>query len=154
MPNTGPSDGSREVMTTFLPMCARPCVRLMAVTVLPSPAAVGVVAVTMISLPRRLKEGSERSSRRTLPLSEPICSKYLSGSSSLRATSRIGRRVLDMNFVGLLGAKENERGRKDYHRFVARLKNYEPRNFLHAVGPNNAQFHANREVSDGTNRGF
>src|SRR5215469_358924 len=65
----------------------KPLCRLMEVTVLPSPAAVGVVAVTTISLPRRWKVGSERSSSRTLPLSEPICSKYLLGSSSLRATA-------------------------------------------------------------------
>ncbi len=34
----GPSEGSREVITTFLPMCASPCVRAIEVTVLPSPA--------------------------------------------------------------------------------------------------------------------
>ena len=50
-----------------------------------SPAAVGVVAVTRISLPRRLKAGSDSSSSLTLPLAEPRGSKYLSGISSLRA---------------------------------------------------------------------
>src|SRR3989442_12473539 len=59
IPKTGPRDGSREVMTTFLPMWARPCVRLMEVTVLPSPAAVGAVAVTPINSPRGLSAGSE-----------------------------------------------------------------------------------------------
>ena len=52
IPNTGPSDGSREVITTFLPSSARPWVRLIAVTVLPSPEVVGEVAVTKINFPR------------------------------------------------------------------------------------------------------
>src|SRR5689334_7178113 len=56
-PNPGAGGGSRGVNDTFLPIWRRPCLRLNAVTVLASTAAVGVVAVTMISLPRRLKEG-------------------------------------------------------------------------------------------------
>src|SRR5882762_3415452 len=87
IPKTGPIEGSREVMTTFLPMCARPWVRLMEVTVFPSPAAVGVVAVTMINFPRRLNKGSESSSSLTFPLCDPHGSKYSSGISSLRATA-------------------------------------------------------------------
>jgi len=59
-------------MTTLFPMWARPWVRLMEVTVLPSPAAVGVVAVTMINFPRRLKVGSDSSSSLTFPLFDPI----------------------------------------------------------------------------------
>jgi len=57
MPNTGPSDGSREVMIAVLPIFSRPCTRPMEVTVLPSPEAVGDVAVTRISLPRRSPRG-------------------------------------------------------------------------------------------------
>jgi len=72
-------EGSREVMTTFLPMCARPWVRLMEVTVFPSPAAVGVVAVTMINFPRRLNKGSESSSSLTFPLVIPMVRNILRG---------------------------------------------------------------------------
>jgi len=43
-------------------------VRLMEVTVFAFAAAVGVVAVTMINLPRRLKAGSESRSSLTFPL--------------------------------------------------------------------------------------
>ena len=46
MPNTGPSDGSRRASTGFLPITPRPCVSETEVVVLPSPAGVGVIAVT------------------------------------------------------------------------------------------------------------
>ena len=48
-PNTGPSDGCLMVNTGFLPIFASPCVRPTAVVDLPSPAGVGVIAVTTIS---------------------------------------------------------------------------------------------------------
>src|ERR1044072_1341528 len=51
MPNTGPSDGSRRHATGRLPMAPSPCVRPTSVVVLPSPARVGVMPVTQISLP-------------------------------------------------------------------------------------------------------
>ena len=54
MPNTGPSDGSREERIARLPIFSSPCTRPIEVTVLPSPETVGVVAVTRISLPPRL----------------------------------------------------------------------------------------------------
>jgi hypothetical protein len=52
MPNTGPKEGSREVMMALWPIRSKPWVSPMEVTVLPSPEAVGVVAVTRISFPR------------------------------------------------------------------------------------------------------
>ena len=51
MPNTGPSDGSRSATTTFLPCFASASARPTVVVVLPSPAGVGLMAVTRMSLP-------------------------------------------------------------------------------------------------------
>ena len=51
MPNTGPSDGSRSATTTFLPWRARASANPTVVVVLPSPAGVGLIAVTKMSLP-------------------------------------------------------------------------------------------------------
>ena len=47
----GPSEGSRRQTTARLPMRLRPSPRSTVVVVLPSPAGVGVMAVTRISLP-------------------------------------------------------------------------------------------------------
>ena len=60
MPNTGPSDGSRSAATALWPSLTSPCVRPMVLTVLPSPLVVGVMAVTRISLPRRVGKPLER----------------------------------------------------------------------------------------------
>ena len=51
MPNDGPSDGSRRQSIAFLPMWLSASVRPTVVVVLPSPAGVGVIAETRISLP-------------------------------------------------------------------------------------------------------
>ncbi len=75
MPKTGPSEGSREVMMAFFPMRASPCVSPMEVTVLPSPEAVGVVAVTRISLPRGGNSGSDNKSSLSLAPVRPMGSK-------------------------------------------------------------------------------
>ncbi len=48
----------------LLPIFSSPCTRPMEVTVLPSPEAVGVVAVTRISLPRRSPRGLRLSNSR------------------------------------------------------------------------------------------
>ena len=50
-PNTGPREGSRRATTDFLPSFRRPSASPTEVVVLPSPAGVGVMAVTRISLP-------------------------------------------------------------------------------------------------------
>src|SRR5581483_540246 len=49
MPKTGPSDASRRQSTGERPMWPSPCVSETAVVVLPSPAFVGVIAVTLTS---------------------------------------------------------------------------------------------------------
>ena len=51
IPNTGPRDGSRSAAAAFLPILRSPSARPMAVVVFPSPAGVGVMAVTKMSLP-------------------------------------------------------------------------------------------------------
>ena len=51
MPKEGPSEGSRRHSIAFLPMWLSASVRPTVVVVLPSPAGVGEIAVTRISLP-------------------------------------------------------------------------------------------------------
>ena len=50
-PNTGPRDGSRRATTDRLPIFRSPSARPTVVVVFPSPAGVGVMAVTRMSLP-------------------------------------------------------------------------------------------------------
>ena len=50
MPNTGPSEGSRNAAIHFLPILFKPKLALTVVTVLPTPALVGDIAVTKIKL--------------------------------------------------------------------------------------------------------
>ena len=51
MPNDGPSEGSRRQSIAFLPIWLSASVRPTVVVVLPSPAGVGVIAETRMSLP-------------------------------------------------------------------------------------------------------
>ena len=51
MPNTGPRLGSRRQSMVFLPRAFMASARPTLVVVLPSPAGVGLMAVTRISLP-------------------------------------------------------------------------------------------------------
>ena len=51
MPNTGPKLGSRKATITFSPRFASASARPTVVVVLPSPAGVGLIAVTSTSLP-------------------------------------------------------------------------------------------------------
>ena len=51
MPKHGPNDGSRRHTLACLPIRFKPSHRPMLVVVLPSPAGVGVMAVTNTSLP-------------------------------------------------------------------------------------------------------
>ena len=50
-PNTGPKDGSRRATITLLPSLCIPSARPTVVVVLPSPAGVGLIAVTRINFP-------------------------------------------------------------------------------------------------------
>src|SRR6187200_2807741 len=93
MPNTGPSDGSRRHATGFLPMWPSPCVRPTSVVVLPSPAFVGVMPVTQMSLPSGLSDSRSITSRLTLPLNRPYgsissgCSPHASAIISIGTSS-------------------------------------------------------------------
>ena len=51
MPKEGPSEGSRRQSIAFLPMWLSASVKPTVVVVLPSPAGVGVIADTRMSLP-------------------------------------------------------------------------------------------------------
>jgi hypothetical protein len=66
-PNTGPIDGSRRHSITFFSILPSPCVSAMLVVVLPSPALVGVMAVTMTSLPSGFAARRRRIDSFTLP---------------------------------------------------------------------------------------
>ena len=50
-PKTGPSEGSRRATITFLPSLCIPSARPTVVVVFPSPAGVGLIAVTRINFP-------------------------------------------------------------------------------------------------------
>ena len=67
MPNTGPSEGSRSAAAARSPMRLRPSVRPTVTVVLPSPAGVGLIAVTKTSWPW----GSRRASSGILALVLP-----------------------------------------------------------------------------------
>ena len=68
IPKTGPREASRRQSTGFLPMCPSPCVSETDVVVLPSPALVGVIAVTSISLPSGRSARRSRTERETFAL--------------------------------------------------------------------------------------
>ena len=59
-PKTGPRDGSRRATITFLPSFCMPSARPTVVVVLPSPAGVGLIAVTRINLPSFLSVSFKR----------------------------------------------------------------------------------------------
>ena len=68
MPNTGPSDGSRRQSTGRFPILPRPWVSETEVVVLPSPALVGVIAVTQTSFASGLSASLSITERSTFAL--------------------------------------------------------------------------------------
>src|SRR5262245_13147370 len=90
MPKQGPSEGSRRQLMAFLPMRLRPSPRPTVVVVLPSPAGVGLIAVTRISLPSGLPFIDSTKSMEILALVWPKGRNCSSGIPSFAATSRIG----------------------------------------------------------------
>ena len=54
IPKTGPSEGSRKARHTFFPNSFNPSASAIEQVVLPSPALVGVIAVTKINFPSAL----------------------------------------------------------------------------------------------------
>ena len=71
MPKQGPSDGSRRQTLVFLPIRFKASHKPMLVVVLPSPAGVGVIAVTSTSLPVGLVSNRRYRSSDTLALYLP-----------------------------------------------------------------------------------
>ena len=90
MPNTGPRDGSRSATTAFFPIFRRPSARPTVVVVLPSPAGVGVMAVTSTSLPSG-RTVSFRNRLSIFALYLPYCSRYASSTPHASAMAVIGR---------------------------------------------------------------
>ena len=91
-PKTGPIDGCLSAIAAFLPILRSPCASPIDVVVFPSPAGVGVIAETRISLPGGLSADARSSaSRRTFALSRPYGSRWSGAIPRSRATSAIGR---------------------------------------------------------------
>ena len=89
VPKSGPSEGSRIASTARFPIFARPSVSPIDVVVLPSPAGVGVIAVTTISFPLEPPCGIDCSG--TLTLSRPNGSIAPHSRPSCSTTSFIAR---------------------------------------------------------------
>ena len=82
IPKVGPMEGSLRAPTTFLPSFPSPWMSPMVVTVFPSPAGVGVIAVTTTSFPSFLSLSFSRLARGTFAMYLP----YIWISSSERPT--------------------------------------------------------------------
>ena len=67
-PKTGPSDASRRQRNAFWSIAAKPCASETAVVVFPSPAGVGVIAVTAMSLPSGVSARRSRTAWETFAL--------------------------------------------------------------------------------------
>jgi len=90
IPNTGPMDGSRSVLITFLPILAKPWVNPIFITVLPSPKGVGVTAVISIYFPSGLSFNLSNTSSLIFALYLPYSSISSSVSPICFAISMIG----------------------------------------------------------------
>ena len=88
-PNTGPIDGSRMAIAVFLPRWARACPKPTVVVVFPSPAGVGLIAETRMSLPGR-GGAVDNASSAILALKRPYGSRYCGGRNRRAAISSIG----------------------------------------------------------------
>src|SRR3954471_3781968 len=93
MPKTGPSDASRRQSATFLPRWPSPCVKDTDVVDLPSPAFVGVIAVTLISFPSGRSARRSRTDSETFALYFPYGSISSGSSPAAAAIWVIGRSV-------------------------------------------------------------
>ena len=89
-PNTGPNDGSRVALIARCPSPCSACVSPIVVVVLPSPAGVGVIAVTRIRSPSGPSFRASIAARVTLAFVRPYGSISSAPRSRLAATSSIG----------------------------------------------------------------
>ena len=90
MPKLGPSEGSRRQMIVLLPIRLRASPRPTVVVVFPSPAGVGLIAVTRMSLPSGRFERLPRKSYSSLAMKRPNGRKADSGAPIFAAISTIG----------------------------------------------------------------
>src|ERR1700722_12599096 len=92
LPKLGPREGSRRQIIVFLPMRLSASPRPMVVVVLPSPAGVGLIAVTRMSFPSERFERLLRKSYSSLAMKRPNGGKADPGAPILAATSAIAFR--------------------------------------------------------------
>src|ERR1700722_7627541 len=92
MPKLGPSEGSRRQIIVFLPIRLSASPKPTVVVVLPSPAGVGLIAVTRMSFPSGLFERLLRKSYSSLAMKRPNGRKADSGAPIFAAISAIGFR--------------------------------------------------------------
>ena len=90
MPNTGPKEGSRNAIIAFFPILAIACPSPTEVVVFPSPAGVGLMAVTRTSLPSGLSCKRAKRSSESLALYLPYGSSSSGRMSSFSAISVMG----------------------------------------------------------------
>ena len=88
-PNTGPKEGSRNAIIAFLPIFLNPSPKPTEVVVFPSPAGVGVIAVTKINFPFSLSALSFKKELSIFALYFPYISKYSSSTPAIFAISVI-----------------------------------------------------------------
>src|SRR6185312_2364003 len=93
MPKTGPTDASRRQSTGRLPMWPRPCVSETEVVVFPSPAFVGVIAVTQINLPSGAPRRRSSTEKSIFAFVRPYGSTSSGSRPASEAISSIGRSV-------------------------------------------------------------
>jgi len=90
IPKHGPKDGSLNAMTAFFPSFPNACPKPTLVVVFPSPAGVGLIAVTSTSFPSGSSFNRSNNSSENFALYFPYNSNSSSLISSLFATSVIG----------------------------------------------------------------
>ncbi len=89
MPKHGPNDGSLNAATAFTPILFSPSVSPILMVVFPSPAGVGLIAVTKTSLPSGLSENFFITSSEIFALYFPYSSNSSSSIPTFAATSVI-----------------------------------------------------------------
>ena len=89
IPNVGPMLGSRRANACLIPSLPNACAKPIEVQVLPSPAGVGVIAVTKINFPSGLSLTCSQTLFSIFALYFPYCSSPSRSISSIEAISGI-----------------------------------------------------------------
>src|SRR5688572_32609281 len=126
MPKHGPSDGSRMATMARLPILRKASPRPTVVVDLPSPAGVGVIAVTSTSMPSAPARSRSIVSMRTLALDEPYSSRSSGPRPSVAATAVTGcsraSRAISMSVLNVTTptlSRHDRRGTEPVPRAVA-----------------------------------